>query len=485
LIKYYKENFNYDYWKIRNVKFLKPLPIFGNYLPAILMQMSTGKLLEKIHRHYENEPYVGFYIFNKPYLLIKDPKIIQSILVKDFTKFNNRSTASVIENDFIGTYSLFALKDTEWKVLRSKVLPFFSTKQMKLMFELITDVGEHLNEEIKQIYNKKTNIIETKDTAGKFASDIIAACVYGIPPPNEFLQISKSIFEASVIRNFELNSFFFMPIFAAIFKFTFIGHKATNYLRMLFWNIINTREMEVQHNSKMKQDNFLNFLIELRKNKEISLTHDKLVAQAIIFFTAGIEGPATAISQGLYHIALNSNIQRRLRKEIKQALADNNNELTFEIIKEMPYLDACVRESFRMAIALPFLDRQASEDYKVPGTDLIIEKGMGIFISLYGMHYDPKYFPNPNKFDPERFLTNKSKLDQFAYLPFGAGPRNCIGARFADIQVKIGLINILKDFQVEAAKKIDEPFKAHPRGFFYTLANGYDLRFKKDDDIND
>jgi len=87
-----------------------------------------------------------------------------------------------------------------------------------------------------------------------------------------------------------------------------------------------------------------------------------------------------------------------------------------------------VSEAMRMYPSVPFLDRVTMEAYKVPNSDLVLEKGTPIHISLLGIHYDPKYFPDPHKFDPERFTEeNKRNRPSCLYLPFGDGPRICIG----------------------------------------------------------
>ena len=94
----------------------------------------------------------------------------------------------------------------------------------------------------------------------------------------------------------------------------------------------------------------------------------------------------------------------------------------------LPYLDMVVSEILRMYPPLPFLDRITKETYKVPNSDLVLEKGTPIYISLLGVHYDPEYYPNPDKFDPERFTKeNKRNRSPYVYLPFGDGPRMCIG----------------------------------------------------------
>lgn len=85
-------------------------------------------------------------------------------------------------------------------------------------------------------------------------------------------------------------------------------------------------------------------------------------------------------------------------------------------------------ETLRKYPVLPFLDRVAVDDYKLPNSDLVIEKGTPVYIPVFGIHYDSEYYPEPEKYDPERFSEeNRQKLPTFAHLPFGEGPRNCIG----------------------------------------------------------
>lgn len=94
----------------------------------------------------------------------------------------------------------------------------------------------------------------------------------------------------------------------------------------------------------------------------------------------------------------------------------------------MPYLDMFIFETLRMYPTLPMIDRRAVRDYKIEETGLLIEKGTPILISSLGFHYDPKYYPNPHIFDPERFSSeNKAKMNPNVFLSFGVGSRNCIG----------------------------------------------------------
>jgi cytochrome P450 family 6 len=95
--------------------------------------------------------------------------------------------------------------------------------------------------------------------------------------------------------------------------------------------------------------------------------------------------------------------------------------------KLIAYILRSVSETVRKYPALPILNRECTKDYQIPESEFKVEKGTSIIISLMGLHRDPKYFPEPEKFDPSRFAEATKNYDETAYMPFGEGPRNCIG----------------------------------------------------------
>lgn len=101
-----------------------------------------------------------------------------------------------------------------------------------------------------------------------------------------------------------------------------------------------------------------------------------------------------------------------------------------------------------MAVAI--LNRDCSHDYRIPGTDKVIEKGTSVFIPVYGLHHDPKYYPEPEKFIPERF-SEENKSDSRPYYPFGDGPRICIGMRLGLMQTKLNIATFLRNYRYELA----------------------------------
>lgn len=155
-----------------------------------------------------------------------------------------------------------------------------------------------------------------------------------------------------------------------------------------------------------------------------------------------------------YEMAKNPHIQRKVQMEITRF--SNSGNLTYESLLEMKYLDCCINETMRKYPAGPLLVRVCSEDFEIPGTHLVVEKGTVVMIPVLALHRDPEIFEDPMKFKPERFLNSPNgsgKGTGSFYLPFGDGPRNCIGLRLARLMMKLGIAIVLSKFSVELTDK--------------------------------
>jgi len=147
----------------------------------------------------------------------------------------------------------------------------------------------------------------------------------------------------------------------------------------------------------------------------------------------------------LFELAQNQELQDKVRQEINSVL-NKYGKVTYENISDMKLLDRVVDETLRMYPPLVVLSRRCTKNYNIPGTNSVIERGTTIMISTLGIQHDPEYYPDPLKFDPERFSDEeKAKRNAYVYMPFGDGPRNCIGLRLGLLQVKLGIISLLKN----------------------------------------
>ncbi|CAL1287238.1 unnamed protein product [Larinioides sclopetarius] len=142
---------------------------------------------------------------------------------------------------------------------------------------------------------------------------------------------------------------------------------------------------------------------------------------------------------------------KRIRTIITPAFTSKRmrqEEMSYDAVREMKILDAVISETLRMHPPIATLERSAVENYALRNTGIVVEKGMRVMIPIYGMHYDPEFFEDPEIFNPERFLEDP-KHPQYAYLPFGSGPRNCLGMRFALLEIKVCLSNLLHHFRLK------------------------------------
>ncbi|CAH1977388.1 unnamed protein product [Acanthoscelides obtectus] len=184
-----------------------------------------------------------------------------------------------------------------------------------------------------------------------------------------------------------------------------------------------------------------------------------------MFFIAGFVTTTLALTHTLYELALNPEVQEKTRK-VAQEMVNDYEEISYEALmdKKYAYMDMLLNETHRKYPALSYLDRACTVDYKIPGTNYVLRKGDRIIIPTYGHNFDENYFPNPEKYDPDRYL-NRLNQDGLYFLPFGEGPRACIGERFASLNLKVALTNILTNFSVERLPDTPEKITINPKAF--------------------
>lgn len=198
------------------------------------------------------------------------------------------------------------------------------------------------------------------------------------------------------------------------------------------------------------------------------------MSQIFIFFFGGFDTTASVTSFALFELAKNPNCLKKLQEDIDNTLKKHNYEWTYDCIQDMKYLSQVLEETLRLYPSVPFLMRKAARDYKIPNSNVTLDKGTGVQVILYALHRDPKYFENPLQFDPERFTPEaKEKIIPYSYLPFGVGPRNCIGMRYGQLQSKIGLALLCSKFNLELAPEQSTDIKFSPS--LMTVIGGLNL----------
>lgn len=224
--------------------------------------------------------------------------------------------------------------------------------------------------------------------------------------------------------------YFFAPKLVSVFKVRFIEKSIGDLLTGAFWETVEMRE-----SSNIKRNDLVDLLINLKNEDNEMADRTTLAAQAITFFTAGQEATSSLLAFTLYELSLNKSIQDKIREEVT-TMIDKHGGLTYEAVKDMEYTTMALRETLRKYPFTPTLNRLAAENYKFTNHDLVIEKGMNVTIPIHGIHYDPEFYPDPYKYDPERFTEeNKSSRPLCTFLSFGDGPRMCIGKYFCYVRI--------------------------------------------------
>lgn len=203
-------------------------------------------------------------------------------------------------------------------------------------------------------------------------------------------------------------------------------------------------------NEPSQSTSSVNSTCPMRSNKK-PLSMDQVKAHGILFFIAGYGSTSSLLSNLSYLLASNQRIQKTVIDEIDSISTTNNGALThglnLDLIENLTYLSAVVWETLRLYPPISRIERLCVSDYKL-SDKLTIPAGMSISVPTYAIHRSAKYFSSPNEFRPERFLTEQPLKHPWSFLPFGGGPRNCLGIRLAILQVKVAIVRVLENYEL-------------------------------------
>lgn len=169
----------------------------------------------------------------------------------------------------------------------------------------------------------------------------------------------------------------------------------------------------------------------------------------------GHDTTAAGISWALYVLGLYPDVQQQVFEELEVIFNGSDRPATLEDLNEMKYLERVIKETMRLYPPVPMVGRLMSEDVQLD--EYTVPKGTTITIGVYYLHRDPRFYPDPEKFDPDRFLPeNTVSRHPYAYLPFSAGPRNCVGQKFAMYEEKSMLSSIVRNYKISSVEQRDE-----------------------------
>jgi cytochrome P450 family 9 len=479
----------YSFWKKKDVPYIPDsLSSYISSWKVFCRMMSFADWGLYLYNRFPNAKYCGVMDFATPAVLVRDPDLIRDITVKEFEHFPDHR--SFLDDDVEPLFSknVFALRGDRWREMRNTLSPSFTASKMKFMYDLISKCSKEFVDYLVD-HPELHSSIEVKQIFRRYTTDVIATTAFGISVnsmkdrDNEFYHrgVEASKFSSGLLTLFKIMFMRGYPRLAKMFGLTFFPIATANFFKRIVDENIKTREKE-----GIVRPDMIHLLMQARdKDSTHKMTLDDIVSQAFIFFFAGFETSSTLMCFVVYELAVNPDIQERLREEVDRHFAEEDGNISYESMSKMVYMDMVVSEALRKYPPVIFIDRLCSKKYELPPTQpgrkgLIIEPDMVLMLPVYGLHHDPNYYPNPEKFDPERFNEqNKDKIHPYAYLPFGLGPRKCIGNRFALMETKLLIAGLLQKFVLKRTEKTIYPVVFDKKEFALQPNNGFWISLEK------
>ncbi|XP_030069132.1 cytochrome P450 3A29-like isoform X2 [Microcaecilia unicolor] len=412
----------------------------------------------------------GIYDGRKPVLVVSDPAIVKTILVKEcYTLFTNRwdrSLGGPLES------SLTRAKDEQWKRIRTILSPTFTSGRLKEMFPIMKHYGDILVKNVQKKVEKEEPFV-MKDIFGAYSADVVTSTSFSVNvdsmnnPNDPFVTNLKEVFKFSSFSPLIIITVLFpflIPVLTKM-KFSFLPKKLANF----FLNAVtNIKTKRLQEGNPDRVD-FLQLMIDSQSSESNgdakghkSLTDAEIMAQALIFILAGYETTSSALSFMAYSVAVHPEIQKKLHAEIDRILP-NKATPTYEALLQMEYLEMVINETLRLYPGGGRLERVCKKTVEING--VTIPERTVIVIPAFVMHRDSDYWTDPEEFKPERFSKeNRESMDPYVFLPFGAGPRNCIGMRFALLNMKLAMVVLLQNFSFQPTKDTQIPLELDSKG---------------------
>jgi len=431
------------------------LPVLGSILDLPLAPHEFTKAVVGIYETHRNEDVFCLWLGTHPLVVFFHPVGLENF----FTGAKNITKSS--DYDYLHPWlrtGLLTSAGMKWKNRRRILTPAFHDR------ELLDHFLDIYNEQ-SAILVKRLETLEEKKERDLYP--LIAACALDI--------ICEAAMGISIGAQQEKNSTYV----DAVLKLTDIilkrlrmpwlwpkplfdllpdgreHSRCLNIVHQFTRKVINDRARAFQADEiHGKRPVFLDSLLKQMHDEQLTL--DDIQEEVDTFMFEGHDTTAASMNFTCFLIASNPDVQAKVHAELDRVFGnDSARPCSKQDLDELEYLECVIKESLRLLPSVPFIAREVQQDFTYRNYQLL--KGTTAVIFLYFIHRDPEQFPNPDQFDPDRFLPENSQNRlPYAYVPFSAGSRNCIGQRFALLEEKIVLSSILRRFRLKTRQTIDD-----------------------------
>ncbi|XP_070392757.1 thromboxane-A synthase-like isoform X2 [Dermacentor albipictus] len=492
---YIKRKQHFNYFKDLGIPGPEPSIITGN-IGELRKKTPSVAYREWIDKYGK---VVGYFNGYRPYLLIADLDLLKMIQVKEFQDFMDRSLLFQCKRPpSPHDKSLIQLTGKRWKEVRSLLTPSFTTNKLKMLAPGVVCSVKEFEDKIAE-YARSGEEFEIGELYEALSLDVICRSATGIDyniqknPKHSLLISSRLLFNDTfswpliLLVSFPEMEFIMRYLFD--WRLTRINNGVHPFEEVLkkCGNIVRQRQID---NSAPQKD-LLQLMIEAKSSNvdvgsvtsaqltaaddnehelkqsappsanglscssRVVLDDDDITQNAFLVLLAGYETTSNTLTLVSHMLVNYPEVQEKVRQELLAALGPDE-EISYNTIQKLTYLDCVIQETMRLYPPIfGFVTREAVVDKQYG--KLKIPAGTGVIAATEYMHRDPCSWEKPNTFDPDRFLPERRKSQNpLAFQPFGAGPRNCIGMRFAQMEMRFTLAHVLRKYRLEATPNSDK-----------------------------
>ncbi|MCR9270043.1 MAG: cytochrome P450 [Hyphomonadaceae bacterium] len=374
--------------------------------------------------------------------LLNDPALIKQVLFDDGSLFPKSDLMVNALEPLIGE-SIFVTDGPKWRRQRAMIDPAFSHMRLNLAFSSMTAAVEDRTAWLSDMAQDGTPF--SLDLAmSHLTADVICRTVFSVSLDSD---VAKDVFDDFVIferdvAQVKIWRLIVDPAWTAVDQSPQVL-AACERIRKHLGDLTDTH----LNDETGRYNDIASAVIAARDaDTGEAFTRDELIDQLGVFFLAGHETSASALTWAFYILAVRPELRQRVRAEVEERVGDG--PITIEAARNLPFVRSFFKEVLRLYPPITFMPRVAEQATELGGKKL--RRGALVMIAPWTLHRHETYWPEPDRFDAERFLgTREREVQPGTYIPFGQGPHTCIGAGFATLEASLIIASLIRDFEFE------------------------------------
>ncbi|XP_020210968.1 cytochrome P450 711A1 isoform X1 [Cajanus cajan] len=495
------------YWGVRKVPGPPSLPFVG-HLP--LLARYGPDVFSVLAKQYG--PIYRFHMGRQPLIIVADAELCKEAGIKKFKDITNRSIPSPISASPLHQKGLFFTRDSQWSTMRNTILSMYQPSHLS---RLVPTMQSFIESATQSLDSQKEDIIFS-NLSLRLATDVIGQAAFGVnfglSRPHSICDSIKSVNvnndNASASDDNEVSDFINQHIYSTTQLKMDLSGSLSIILGLLVpilqepfrqilkripgtmdWKIERTNqklsgrldeivEKRMKDRSRSSKD-FLSLILNARETKAVSenvFTPDYISAVTYEHLLAGSATTSFTLSSVVYLVAGHPQVENKLLQEIDSFGPVDQIPTSQDLHDKFPYLDQVIKEAMRFYTVSPLVARETSNEVKIGG--YLLPKGTWVWLALGVVGKDPINFPEPEKFKPERFDPNCEEMKRrhpYAFIPFGIGPRACIGKNFSLQEIKLSLIHLYRKYLFRHSPNMENPLELE-YGIVLNFKHGVKLR---------